>query len=239
MTSEDVIHKKLHDILLKKISHNKDPTVAANCVKILQKVVENILTNPDVPKYRSLPSDNARIRRDIREVDGGLDFLLALGFRKKVVSFKESFTLDNDRMDTTKLKIAQTLLNEFVQRAETRRETADRMMMREKIEAQLYEKRVRQDIEEDWNNRRRKSMLARQSQERKKEEDKLREEQERSEMEGLVPMKDTGDLRGKPYRNVYRLGTSHDDDCDDDNNDEDDNDFDNDDPAAYDEPRHT
>ncbi|CAG8491342.1 7423_t:CDS:2 [Paraglomus brasilianum] len=194
MTSSDLIHKKFHDILLKKITHNKDPIVASNCVKILQKVVDNILSNPDVPKYRSLPSENARLRRDVCEVDGGLDFLFALGFKKKVVSFKESFTLENDRMDTNKLKIAQSLLNEFHQKAEARRETADRMMQKEKIEAKAYEERVKREVEEDWDNRRRRSILANQRREhreqkkKEEEEDKLQEEHERPEMEGLVPM---------------------------------------------------
>ena len=42
-------------------------------MKILQKVVNNILENPDIPKYRSLPSENAKVKRDVCEVDGGLE----------------------------------------------------------------------------------------------------------------------------------------------------------------------
>ena len=72
----------------------QDSATAMAAIELLLKLANNIIANPDEPKYRQFRSNNPKIRQAILRCPGGQDVLLALGFRTKVVEFEEHWVAD-------------------------------------------------------------------------------------------------------------------------------------------------
>ncbi len=76
-----------------KVSQQDSPTAMA-AIELLLKLANNIIANPDEPKYRQFRSNNPKIRQGVLRCPGGQDVLLALGFRTKVFEFEEHWVAD-------------------------------------------------------------------------------------------------------------------------------------------------
>ena len=55
-------------------------SVAVGALKILVKIVSNVLASPLEPKFRSVPAHNAKVKAKLLEVAGGREALKACGF---------------------------------------------------------------------------------------------------------------------------------------------------------------
>ena len=55
-------------------------TAAVGALKILIKIVSNVLASPLEPKFRSIPAHNAKVKAKLLEVAGGREALKACGF---------------------------------------------------------------------------------------------------------------------------------------------------------------
>jgi hypothetical protein len=51
-------------------------------VSVVLKVIDNITAHPEDPKYRKMKLSNATIKRKIVDVNGGLELMRALGFKR-------------------------------------------------------------------------------------------------------------------------------------------------------------
>jgi hypothetical protein len=58
--------------------------VAMDSLKTLSTMADNILREPDNPKYRSFKRENDTIKRRLIQPKGALEYALALGFSPKV-----------------------------------------------------------------------------------------------------------------------------------------------------------
>ena len=89
-----------------KITQEDDATALA-AIELLEKLVSNILTHPDEPKYREFKASNPTISKKLLKVPGGLEFLNAAGFSTKVVQFEEIWQLHGSGLELAVLEHAQ------------------------------------------------------------------------------------------------------------------------------------
>ncbi|CAG8596630.1 2254_t:CDS:10 [Ambispora gerdemannii] len=147
-TEDQKVQKKLSNILITQIYRENSANVAYKCIETLLKVIDNIKKDPLEVKYRRLGVDKPLVRNNLRNVKGGMEFLVAIGFRRSVKDFKEVFSLeipkpadnsneiDDDKLwiQTSDLEIAHELLQESLNKALERKETHERMLEKEKQE---------------------------------------------------------------------------------------------------------
>ena len=89
-----------------KITQEEDAKALAT-IELLEKLVSNILTHPDEPKYREFKAANPTISKKVLKVPGGLEFLNAAGFSTKVVQFEEIWQLHGSGLELAVLEHAQ------------------------------------------------------------------------------------------------------------------------------------
>ena len=56
--------------------------VCRDLLGVVVKIIDNVVANPDDPKYRKMKLSNAAIKRKIVETAGGLELMRALGFKR-------------------------------------------------------------------------------------------------------------------------------------------------------------
>ncbi|CAG8745860.1 19910_t:CDS:2 [Cetraspora pellucida] len=157
MATDKEFRKSLHDIIIKQISRNNRPEDAYKCVDTLSKIVGNIIKFPHDETKRRLKESNKIVKSTVREVDGGVEFLIKIGFKAKVVDFQKSFILEMPRNNDTSqllkqlenLEIAHELLEDFLQKIKERSELKERARVREKIAEESRRKIALNKIEED------------------------------------------------------------------------------------------
>ena len=89
-----------------KITQEDDATALA-AIELLERLVSNILTHPDEPKYREFKASNPAISKKLLKVPGGMEFVNAAGFSTKVVQFEEIWQLHGSGIELTVLEHAQ------------------------------------------------------------------------------------------------------------------------------------
>ncbi|CAG8727907.1 hypothetical protein C2G38_2218423 [Gigaspora rosea] len=179
MATDKEFRKSLHDIIVKQISRNNEPENAYKCVNTLNKVVGNIIESPHDETKRQLKESNKIVKSTIREVDGGVEFLIKVGFKAKVFNFQKSIVLEMPKNNDSsqmmkqleKLEIARELLEEFLRKFKERSELKERTRLKEKIAEESRKEIVLNMIEQD------REKLA-EEQERLKLNRKLQQERE-------------------------------------------------------------
>ncbi|CAG8701182.1 6314_t:CDS:1 [Racocetra persica] len=192
MATDKEFRKSLHDIIIKQISRNNQPEDAYKCIDTLNKVVGNIIKSPHDETKRKLKESNKIVHSTIREVDGGFEFLIKIGFKAKVVDFQKSFILEiprnNDTSQLTKqlenLEIARELLEDFLQKVKERIELKERARVRDKVAEESRRKIALSKIEED-----RERLAA--EQERLKRNRKFQKEQQQKKTEEQLQLSTT------------------------------------------------
>ncbi len=64
-----------------------------DCLETLHTVLDNIITSPSEAKFRTLRTSNTLFQSKIAKVSSGVDFLRNMGFKTKVVEFREHMVL--------------------------------------------------------------------------------------------------------------------------------------------------
>lgn len=104
--------------------------------QLLHTLINNIVQNPQEAKFRSFKPTQPKIARDIFSVPGGPELLIEAGFRKKVVSFVESWSLPEPVAQSQsapeisaailrRLQIVEGALRSSAENAEIQHERAD------------------------------------------------------------------------------------------------------------------
>mmetsp|Transcript_8393 Transcript_8393/g.16870 ORF Transcript_8393/g.16870 Transcript_8393/m.16870 type:complete len:193 (-) Transcript_8393:98-676(-) len=139
-----------------KITQQDDKTALA-AIELLEKIVSNILSQPDEPKYRQFKASNPTISKKLLKVPGGREFINAAGFSTAVVQFEEVWQLLGSGIELAVLEQAQeglgrykALVHERLQKRETAREERKRGVDKDK-------ELILQQIEADKSDRKDKS----------------------------------------------------------------------------------
>ncbi|KAK4684523.1 hypothetical protein P7C73_g5654, partial [Tremellales sp. Uapishka_1] len=80
----------------------------------LIKISSNILSNPHEPKYRELKSTNNLVKTKILAAKGGQEYLIALGFRTKVVDHTQVFALQDIPRRMHELQLGNEILMDHI-----------------------------------------------------------------------------------------------------------------------------
>jgi len=132
---------------------------ALNSLRTLSTIAENLLREPNNPKFRQFKPTNTRIKRDIVDPKGSLEFAVAMGFRPEVDRFQPYYTF-NDKY-VSDLRIGATILREALQTAGKEEDEGLKVRMA-KAEEEIRIKRAKEAFLDD-----RKAQALRAERERK------------------------------------------------------------------------
>jgi len=120
--------------------------VALRSLRTLSTIAENLLREPDNPKFRQFKPTNTVIKRDLVDPKGALEYAVAMGFRPEVIHFQPFYTFNNKHM--TELHIGAAILREAIQTAEKEDDTALKLKMA-KAEEEMRIKKAKEAIMDD------------------------------------------------------------------------------------------
>jgi len=89
--------------------------VAMRSLRTLSTIAENLLREPDNPKFRQFKPTNTIIKRDIVDPKGALEYAVAMGFRPEVDRFQPYYTFNDKHV--LDLRIGASILREALQTA--------------------------------------------------------------------------------------------------------------------------
>jgi len=165
-TADDIAVADARKLVLRaldsKISQQEDGTALA-AMETASKLVANILDTPSDPRYRRFRANNPAISKKLLRCPGGVDLILALGFRTHVHEFEEVWTAEDSHLLMRRLSEGQAVLSNYVEltRKKIERTAAlrqqklagqelDRMMTLRAIEEDKSERRDRQTDGRKW-----------------------------------------------------------------------------------------
>ncbi|KAF0489291.1 ubx domain-containing protein 2 [Gigaspora margarita] len=213
MATDKEFRKSLHDIIVKQISRNNEPENAYKCVNTLNRVVGNIIESPYDETKRQLKESNKIVKSTIREVDGGIEFLIKVGFKVKVFNFQKSIVLemannnDSSQMmkQLEKLEIARELLEEFLRKFKEHSELKERMRLKEKIAEESRKEialnMIKQDRKERAEEQERLKLSRKLQQEQELKKEVQKETEEQLQLSRVEPSQDS--LSYRPYHSSH------------------------------------
>ncbi|TFK75875.1 hypothetical protein BDN72DRAFT_831312 [Pluteus cervinus] len=93
---------------------------AMSSLKTLYKIAENLIHEPENPKFRRFKPTNSIIKRDLMDPKGTLEYAIELGFRPEVDNFQPYYAWHPRHLEV--LKIGATILKDYID-LETEKET--------------------------------------------------------------------------------------------------------------------
>jgi len=104
--------------------------VAMASLKTLLTISENLLREPDNPKFQQFKPTNNTIKARLIEPKGALEFAIALGFRPEVQNFQPFYVFNPRKMSD--LRIGSVILKEYVDLELSKQERAGQSKKEEK-----------------------------------------------------------------------------------------------------------
>ncbi|KAG2156094.1 hypothetical protein DEU56DRAFT_765529 [Suillus clintonianus] len=98
------------------ISRPNPQEAAMASLKILSKIAENLIREPENPKFRQFKSTNDTIRRRLIETKGALEYAIEMGFRPEVKEFQPLYVWNERKSE--ELRIGAQILQETIELAE-------------------------------------------------------------------------------------------------------------------------
>lgn len=85
------------------ISRPNSQEAAMASLKILSKISENLIREPENPKFRQFKSTNDTIRRCLIETKGALEYAIEMGFRPEVKEFQPLYVWNERKSEELRL----------------------------------------------------------------------------------------------------------------------------------------
>ncbi|KAI0254900.1 hypothetical protein BJV78DRAFT_1183767 [Lactifluus subvellereus] len=148
--------------------------VALRTLHTLSTIAENLLREPDNPKFRQFKSTNTIIKRDLVDPKGALEYAVAMGFRPEVDHFQPYYSFNNKHM--TDLRVGASILREALQTV-GKEEDEGLKVRTAKAEEEIRVKKAKEAFLED-----RKAQMLRTERERR-----LRHQEERAQAQSPTP----------------------------------------------------
>ncbi|KAJ7283621.1 hypothetical protein C8J57DRAFT_1293078 [Mycena rebaudengoi] len=120
---------------------------AVNSLKTLLTISENLLREPDNPKFRSFKPTNTIVKKNLIDPKGTVEYARELGFYPDVQNFQPFYTFNPRRMDN--LRIGAEILREAVNLGSEKEERAARSKKEEKAAADAVAEKIRLAFEDD------------------------------------------------------------------------------------------
>ncbi|KAF8913935.1 hypothetical protein CPB84DRAFT_1757953 [Gymnopilus junonius] len=103
---------------------------ALSSLKTLLAISENLLREPDNPKFQQFKPTNTIIKRDLVDPKGALEFAIELGFRPEVHNFQPYYTFHPQHIED--LRTGAAVLKEHLDLENEKQERAERAKKNEK-----------------------------------------------------------------------------------------------------------
>ncbi|RUP49863.1 hypothetical protein BC936DRAFT_141171 [Jimgerdemannia flammicorona] len=147
---ELLLRRRLENILTTQIFRENPPATSFACLRLVLTLITNILDHPGESNYHGVKTKNKRIHSELIVVPGGVDLIVELGFRRRVIEFEEKYMFEAaNEVGFARLGVGRQELEASLRKAEERKLTAERMAQGEKDEKELRKKQVLIEIEED------------------------------------------------------------------------------------------
>jgi len=149
-------------------------------MQTLLLISENLLREPDNPKYQQFKPTNNLIKRDLIDPKGTVEYARELGFSPEVVDFQPFYTFNPRRMDN--LRIGAEMLRETVALMSDKEARAAQSKKEEKAAADAAAEKIRLAYEDD-----RKMKLLRDELEKERRTARMAAAARRAEMRESTP----------------------------------------------------
>ncbi|KAH8988575.1 hypothetical protein EDB92DRAFT_1871298 [Lactarius akahatsu] len=120
--------------------------VALRSLHTLSTIAENLLREPENPKFRQFKPTNTIIKRDIVDPKGTLEYVVAMGFRPEVDQFQPYYTFNGKHLPD--LRIGAAILREALQTVGKEEDEGLKVRIA-KAEEELRIKRAKEAFMED------------------------------------------------------------------------------------------
>jgi len=104
--------------------------VATASLKTLLTISQNLLREPENPKFQQFKATNDTIKRRLIDPKGALEYAIALGFRPEVENFQPCYRFNERKM--TDLRIGAAMLQEAIDLEVTKQERLERSKKEQK-----------------------------------------------------------------------------------------------------------
>lgn len=176
--------------------NSKEAALAS--LKTLVTIAENLLREPDNPKYQQFKSTNDLIKRRLVETKGALEYAIELGFRPQVKALQSYYVFNPRCMEN--LRVGAAILKEAIDLEIEKQGRMKRSKAEEKAAAAAAAQNIKLAFLDD-----RKTKALRDERERS-----IREARKSDTQAGDVTMIDEGSPSGVVMSGVgYTLGSSH------------------------------
>ncbi|CAE6408902.1 unnamed protein product [Rhizoctonia solani] len=91
---------------------------------VLLKLAENLLSDPENPKFREFKSTNTTIQRALIDPKGAIEFAIEMGFRATVQEFQPKYVWHSSPENLTALRVGREVLKEHIELAASKEERA-------------------------------------------------------------------------------------------------------------------
>ncbi|KAF8897564.1 hypothetical protein BD779DRAFT_1491522 [Infundibulicybe gibba] len=114
---------------------------AFSSLRTLSTIAENLLREPENPKFQQFKPTNTIIKRDLMDPKGTLEYAIELGFRPEVKNFQPFYAFNSRKMND--LRIGAAILKEFIDLETEKMERATRSKKEEKAVAEAAAYKVK------------------------------------------------------------------------------------------------
>ncbi|KIM46147.1 hypothetical protein M413DRAFT_305023 [Hebeloma cylindrosporum] len=114
---------------------------AMSSLKTLLTIAENLIREPENPKFQQFKPTNNVIKRDLVDSKGALEFAIELGFRPEVNNFQPYYTFHRKHMED--LQMGAGILKEYITLETEKQERAARAKKSEKAAHDAAAERVK------------------------------------------------------------------------------------------------
>ncbi|KAI9063238.1 hypothetical protein FKP32DRAFT_1592694 [Trametes sanguinea] len=140
--SEWTVRQEFRKRIDRDILATNSPKEAIESLEAVLSLAENILTQPDAPKFRRFRVRNERIKRVIVQPKGVLQLVVDLGFREKTEDLETYYAFSGRR--TNELRIGALIIKEVLERERKAQEEEETRRAREEEEKQAHLVKQRQ-----------------------------------------------------------------------------------------------
>lgn len=120
---------------------------ALEALNILLKLAENIVNNPDNPKFHRFKPTNTTIKTYLVDGKGTLEYAIALGFEPQVENFQPFYVFNSNKM--TDMKIGAAIIKEIVQKKKDEEEAKIHAREQEKAAHQATVMKIKRNFMDD------------------------------------------------------------------------------------------
>ncbi|OJA19013.1 hypothetical protein AZE42_00365 [Rhizopogon vesiculosus] len=116
------------------------PEAVMASLKTLSKIAQNLIKEPENPKFQQFKPTNDTIRQRLIETKGALEYAIAMGFRPEVKDFQPLYVWNQRRVE--ELRIGAQILQEAIDLAEQKSARSQRNAAEAKAATEAATKNV-------------------------------------------------------------------------------------------------